>query len=595
MKAVTRLALSIFCIVVLATLALTSTAQAENWWNGQWQYRSRIGFDTTPTGADVKSNLADIPVLIRLHMGNFNFSNTGDKGEDIRFVAADDKSLLKHHIEKFDPIDEVAYIWVKVPQLSGGVATDFIWMYFGNKEATGGQDGAGTYDASQVAVYHLGELEGAPRDASAYKNNIADYAGGQGLPSVIGNGMAFSGGGDHLTINAAPSLAFGDGFTFSTWLRIAQPQQAATLLERRGQGESAVRITIDGTQLCFQVTTADGQTFRTAECPDLPLESWHHIALTAQSNQRMAVYLDGLELYYMNLPVALPPADGAIAVAAGLDGQGGYVGDLDELQLANVSRPEDWVRAAFKSQNAEALMVSVGQAEIGGGSGALTKFISTTVQVVRHITVDGWTIIGTLFLMGAACWVIFINKSYGFYLTGKENKSFEAAFAVATDPLAALETLSGYAGSNFFRVYNGGCRVFTEPDGDASGDREGKLKIFKADLEKSYIDESKRLNAGLLMLTMAITGGPFLGLLGTVWGVMSTFAAMAEAGEANIAAIAPGIASALATTVAGLLVAIPALFAYNYLLSRVKAITADLQVFMDQLILKVERIKGGNA
>lgn len=595
MKNPVRYTAWIALVAVVLMFLLTGTAWSEGWWNDQWQYRSRIGFDTTPNGADVKTNLSDIPILIRLHTGNFNFTNTNDKGDDIRFVAADDKTLLKHHVEKFDPIDEVAYIWVKVPQLSGGVATDYVWMYYGNKQAIGGQDSAGTYDAAQVAVYHLGELEGGPRDASSYNNHITDFTGGQGLPSVIGLGMSFNSGGDHLTISSTPSLALADAFTFSTWIRINQPQQAAVLLQRREQeGAGAIDITVDGTQACFQITDTEGRVFRTAECIDLPLSSWHHLAFTARSNKRMALYLDGLELYYMNLPSVLPKLNAPITIAAAVDGANGFIGDLDEIHLANKDRPADWIRAGFKSQGAEAPIVTVGPPQTGGGGGAFTEFFLTTVQVVNHISLDGWTIIGTLFMMGAACWIIFINKSYGFYVAGKENQSFAEAFAEVNDPISARNSLDGYTSSNLLRVFNGGCQVFADEDGTDGTGNEAKIKIFKAALEKSYLDESKRLNAGLLMLTMAITGGPFLGLLGTVWGVMSTFAAMAAAGEANIAAIAPGIASALATTVAGLLVAIPALFGYNYLLAKIKSITADLQIFMDQFTLKVEHIKGGS-
>jgi biopolymer transport protein ExbB len=118
------------------------------------------------------------------------------------------------------------------------------------------------------------------------------------------------------------------------------------------------------------------------------------------------------------------------------------------------------------------------------------------------------------------------------------------------------------------------------------------LKNLRTELDKHYIGETKRLNGNLTILTMAVTGGPFLGLLGTVWGVMNTFAAMAEAGEANIMAIAPGVASALSTTVVGLIVAIPALFGYNFLTSRIKDITADLTVFVDGFALKVENGHG---
>jgi biopolymer transport protein ExbB len=91
----------------------------------------------------------------------------------------------------------------------------------------------------------------------------------------------------------------------------------------------------------------------------------------------------------------------------------------------------------------------------------------------------------------------------------------------------------------------------------------------------------------MVLLTIAISGGPFLGLLGTVVGVMITFAAIAASGDVNVNSIAPGIAAALVATVAGLAVAIPALFGYNYLGSRIKEIAADMHVFVDEFVAKI--------
>jgi biopolymer transport protein ExbB len=93
-------------------------------------------------------------------------------------------------------------------------------------------------------------------------------------------------------------------------------------------------------------------------------------------------------------------------------------------------------------------------------------------------------------------------------------------------------------------------------------------------------------------MNMSVAGGPFLGLLGTVWGVMNTFASLAESGEANLTAIAPGVASALACTMAGLLVAIPCLFASSYITGLIKDMNADVNVFIDDYILKMEERKG---
>jgi biopolymer transport protein ExbB len=89
-----------------------------------------------------------------------------------------------------------------------------------------------------------------------------------------------------------------------------------------------------------------------------------------------------------------------------------------------------------------------------------------------------------------------------------------------------------------------------------------------------------------VLLTISISGGPFLGLLGTVVGVMITFAAIAAAGDVNVNAIAPGIAAALVATVAGLAVAIPALFAYNWFAIQIKNISSDLAVFCDEFLTR---------
>ena len=103
---------------------------------------------------------------------------------------------------------------------------------------------------------------------------------------------------------------------------------------------------------------------------------------------------------------------------------------------------------------------------------------------------------------------------------------------------------------------------------------------------RGMVRASQHFNKGIVLLTIAISGGPFLGLLGTVVGVMITFAAIAAAGDVNVNAIAPGIAAALVATVAGLAVAIPALFAYNWFAIKIKNISADTQVFADEFLTK---------
>jgi biopolymer transport protein ExbB len=143
--------------------------------------------------------------------------------------------------------------------------------------------------------------------------------------------------------------------------------------------------------------------------------------------------------------------------------------------------------------------------------------------------------------------------------------------------------------SSLFRLYRAGVRELDKREvGRQNVSLSGaSLDAVKAAVDADMVRETHKLNARMVLLTIAISGGPFLGLLGTVVGVMITFAAIAAAGDVNVNAIAPGIAAALLATVAGLGVAIPALFGYNWLASRIKNISADMQIFVDEFITRV--------
>jgi len=113
------------------------------------------------------------------------------------------------------------------------------------------------------------------------------------------------------------------------------------------------------------------------------------------------------------------------------------------------------------------------------------------------------------------------------------------------------------------------------------------IQAIRASLDAGLVHETHRLSDGLVYLTMSIAGGPYVGLLGTVVGVMITFAIIAKSGEVNVNSIAPGIASALLATVVGLVVAIPALFIYSYLNGRIKNSLGLMQVFIDEFVAKM--------
>jgi hypothetical protein len=109
-------------------------------------------------------------------------------------------------------------------------------------------------------------------------------------------------------------------------------------------------------------------------------------------------------------------------------------------------------------------------------------------------------------------------------------------------------------------------------------------------MESSIGRNVNRLESGMGVLATAVSGAPFLGLLGTVWGVMDTFSGVAAAeGAASLKTMAPGVSSALLTTVVALLVAIPAMFGYNYLVNRIKGLISELDTFRNELRAGFER------
>jgi biopolymer transport protein ExbB len=359
--------------------------------------------------------------------------------------------------------------------------------------------------------------------------------------------------------------------------------------------DKAIIIGVHETKLSCRIQNSEEDIFITEESIDVPLETWHHVAVTVTPRGRIALFLDGIEMYWTEFPAELPAMDTDIILGASASGEHFFMGDLDEVQLSNMPRSSGWIRALYAAQGMESTLLSYGEEQVGGGGGLPLFYFKV---IFKNITLDGWTIISLLIFMSGASWFIFITKAFFIRLTEKENDTFMEEF----DGLNSLFKLENqkeeYLNSSLFHLYATGCDSLKSgienpnPDSAENTLTTKSMNAFKAALEKGFIEESKKLNAWMVVLTMAITGGPFLGLLGTVWGVMNTFAAMAEAGEANIMAIAPGVASALSTTVFGLIVAIPALFSYNYLVSRVKNIAADMTVFIDQFTLKVDAVYG---
>ncbi len=577
--------------VVLLTM-VAGVMQADAWWDAKWEMRRKVTFDTTDKGAAIADNLTEVPVLIRLHSGNFTFEAAKEDGADIRFVSGDDKTPLKYHLEKYEPKQGIALFWVKVPQIAGKAAQDFVWCYYANSSAAAGADSGGTYDTAQAAVFHFGEKDGPPRDATSYGNHAAEYNGKLGVPAAVGNGAVFAGA-ERLVVKRAPSLNLTKGFTFSAWLKPGQQAAEGRLLSW-DDGKDAIVIAVDQSGAFARVNGAT-----TGRAP-LTAGAWQHLAVVGEPGKKLTVYLNGKEVAAASLPV-IPSPSVELAIGATLEGKSGYVGEMDEAGIAAIPRSTAWITAAVAGQGQDGKLAALLAEEAGKESeGDLS--IQLMKIIASSVTLDGWLVIGLCTGMLLLCIFVFIKKFLLLNNIQRDNELFLEAFASNHDPLALKTTDDeDFEHSSLYRIYRAG---HDEIVNWLSRFEEGKevnrlsrsvINIYRASLDKASAQETKRLNAWLIVMTLSISGGPFWGLLGTVWGVMNTFAALAASGEASLSAIAPGVASALACTLFGLFVAIPALFAYSYLTMRMKIINSDTRIFIDELHVKIEGVYGESA
>jgi biopolymer transport protein ExbB len=603
MKGVAKLAVIAAALVPMAALA------ASSWWSSDWKFRKEIGFDLTATGADIAGTPQDLPVLVRLSLANFSyFSDTKADGSDFRLIAGDDKTPLKFHFEKYDPQSQIALLWVRVPQITGGTKSDKIYAYYGNADALGAADVAGTYDAQQVLVLSFSEAAGSPAagtpvDSTAYKNNPSQSTAVLTPASLIAGGAKFAGK-ESITIPATASLRLlpNQGLTASAWLRIEKPQQAAILALT--DGAKSLELDVDGAKLVVRAAL-DGAPVTVTSGADLTMSQWHHVAFTAASG-KLTLYLDGRPAG--SAPVMLPEVGGSFTVGAA-GGAKFLTGDVDEVEVSKVARSAEWIKASALGQGMDGNLVLYGADGQRESSGQTTYFVT----IAKNLTVDGWVVIGICMAMLITALLIMIVKAFFLSrverananflkefrrLSAKDATSLDEPTPAADDDLDDAPSMASlandhnkYGASTLYRLYHHGVREVNKRVAaqSVSAARAHILSPQSIDAIRAAMDGTmtrlqQSLSSQMVLLTIAISGGPFLGLLGTVIGVMITFAAIALSGDVNVNAIAPGVAAALAATVAGLAVAIPALFGYNWLNTRIKSISADNRVFVDEFV-----------
>jgi biopolymer transport protein ExbB len=545
------------------------------WWSKDWAERTTVTLNTSSAGVALDATLSGVAIPVRLHSGNFDFVGARPDGTDLRVMAGDDKTPLKFWIERFDSVNELAVLWVQVPSVLPGTDKNTLYVYAGNDKAVPDANGPGTAaavaDAATIAAFHFAEKDGIAADQTGLIKATAATA--VEVNGLIGQSARLTGTPIILPPNDELKFAAAAPLSVSLWVR---PDASTGTLYAQGPLQLAL--------IAGKLTAKLGAVSVTGG--DVAPATWSQVALTIEPG-KLGLYVNGVQASQV-LASPTPAVDGEIRVAEG------YQGLIDELDLSNVARSPAWITFMYGAESADAKLIATktensGSESSGGGSyfGILFK----------SLTPDAWVIIGILGVMFMIAVVVMISKALYVSRTDNANRHFLRQFRETLDVLniGGDKGSEQFGDSSIYRLYRSGLHELTKRKvGQAESPALSgpSMDAVKASIDADSVREGYALNSQMVLLTIAIAGGPFLGLLGTVVGVMITFASIAAAGDVNVNAIAPGIAAALLATVAGLSVAIPSLFGYNYLASRIKTISSDMQIFVDEFVTRVAETYG---
>jgi biopolymer transport protein ExbB len=592
-------------VVFLAIMAGLTPGHA--WWNKEWTARKPITVDTGKSGTEISEPVGTALVLLRLHQGNFNFGAAKENGSDLRFVAEDDKTVLEHQVEKWDGLMNEAFVWVKVPDIKAGSQAKF-WLYSGveGEKMEEGPNPKETYDAETVLVYHF--IAATPADATKNGNN-ASSGGTTSEGALIGPGVRLLG---NTAIKIPSSATFqraaGEPLTISAWVKSTTFSDKGVLFDWT-DGASRFQIGLEAGVPYIEIKDGSG-TLKSAPGAPVAASVWKHLAVVA-TNATTTLYVDGKEYGKIDAPV--PALAAGATLGADGDGKNGVVGEMDEFEISKAARGAGWVEFAYLSQtgnDASTKLIVPGEDEGSGGGGhsAALEHVMLFGDIARNMMFDGWLVVFFCSIMAVVSWSVALKKFFYLNKIQKGSQEFIRQWKQMSSDLTALdhsnaESVSSLGGtanvkaqklmrqSPLYHIYHIGSEEIRHRIEDKKKRFNGlsarSIQAIKASLDSGLTHEVHRMNSGLIYLTISIAGGPYVGLLGTVMGVMITFAVIAKSGNVEVNSIAPGIASALLATVAGLLVAIPALFLYSYINARIKDAISNMNLFIDEFITKM--------
>jgi len=213
-------------------------------------------------------------------------------------------------------------------------------------------------------------------------------------------------------------------------------------------------------------------------------------------------------------------------------------------------------------------------------------------QVFLVTDIVGQAVIVLLAVFSVFAWAVMLGKHSELKKLRQLNFAFERKLAAERHVLDLPENLRNrrdipYADllADALEAYWRAAAIGKEKGDDSM---RGRLEHAENAIQRALARQSLRYEASMIILASLVSGAPFMGLFGTVWGIMEAFGAIAEQGSATLSTLAPGVSAALLTTIAGLVVAIPSVFGYNILLGHVKTMITELENYASTLADRIE-------
>ena len=326
-----------------------------NWWNAAWPTRRKLTFNN----AAQATNLVGFPILVRLDSSRVDYTRTQDAGQDVRFVDADNLTILPHEIEKWDESGS-SYVWVKVPQVDAASTTDCIYMYFGNPSAGDGQSAAGVWDTNFKMVHHFRETSGQHQDSTNNNDSSWVDVSVQGTAAGRFNGADsfVRANNDFIEVADADSLdaAAGESLTVEAWVQSSSTANDMVAVSKKQDYIAEYQLWMPNGNAAFWVNydPDDWDVLeyfaRVNSTVNVRNGSWHYLVGRWNGASKTAdLFVDGTAA---GTPVAntnIVSLSNSNPLVIGEDGgsarSGNFDGILDEIRVRRFARSDDWIRA----------------------------------------------------------------------------------------------------------------------------------------------------------------------------------------------------------------------------------------------------------